>query len=481
MARVLLINPPVKNIVGLELPLFVRQNEGAFPPLGLMYIASYLKKNLDCEVKILDTIAEKMDYGEIEGYIRDFHPFVVGITAHTHSLIDVILVANIVKKVDRQIHISLGGAHVNAFPYEAIGIASIDSVVLGDGEITFAELVEGIKQRADLRRIKGLIFKEDYEYVNTGLREGIENLDSLSFPERSLLDCKKYYSILGRKAIMTTMVSSRGCPYQCTFCSTPKGFYRMRSPENVVDEMAECIKLGLREIHFVDDTFNVYPDRVTRMCDEIKERELRVRWSFRGRVDNLTKSLLIKVKEAGCYRVHLGVEASTDEGLKLLKKGIIIEQIKQVFRWTRDIKLDTVAYFLIGCSHEKSREDVINTINFSKEIDPDFALFNILTPYPSTELYEEGLRRGILRSDCWREFVLNPRGDFKPELWQEWLSREELFSLLNLAYRKFYLRPRPILRILNSPKNLRILSRRFKIGIEIFKFYFTNRNEAVDE
>lgn len=467
--KVLLINPPIKNIISLEIPLFVRQNEGIFPPLGLMYIASYLKKNVDCELKLLDTIAEDMDYDAIEKYVGDFCPDVVGICAHTHNLIDVILVVDIIKKIDKRIHVCLGGPHINVFAQEAIDISCVDSVVLGDGERTFAELVRCIGQRADLRKVKGLIFKQDHQCVSTGLGQDIGDLDSLPFPDRSLLNPKLYYSILGRRPVMTTMISSRGCPYQCTFCSTPKGFYRIRSSQNVVDEIEECMKLGIEEVHFVDDVFNVNPDRIIKICDEIKTRGLKIKWSFRGRIDKITKPLLIRSKEAGCYRIHLGVETSTDEGLKRLKKGITVEQTRKVFKWTREIGINTVAYFLIGCPHEKTRQDILKTINFSKEIDPDFALFNMLTPYPSTELYEEGLRKGEFKSNYWKEFALNPQKDFQPQLWEKGLSREELIFLLNLAYRTFYLRPKFLFRMLTTPQNLGILIHRLKAGLKILE------------
>lgn len=467
--KVLLINPPIKNIISLEMPLFVRQHEGIFPPLGLMYLASYLKENLGCEVKILDTLAEGMDYGAIEKYIQNFHPDVAGIIAHTHNLIDVILVVDIVKKIDKKTHVCLGGPHINAFPQEAIGIACVDSVVLGDGEIAFMELVRCLGGETDLEKVNGLIFKQDGECINTGLRQGIEDLDSLPFPDRRLLDCKKYYSILGRKTVMTTMLSSRGCPYQCTFCSTPRGFYRVRSPENIVDEIEACVKLEIKEIHFVDDVFNVDPERVIKICDEIKTRGLKVKWSFRGRIDKITKPLLISSKQAGCYRIHLGVETSTDEGLERLKKAITVEQIRQAFKWTRDVGIDTVAYFLIGCPHEKTRQDILKTINFSKDLDPDFVLFNLLTPYPSTELYEEGLARGEFKSNYWREFALNPRKSFQPPLWEEWLSREELVELLNLAYREFYIRPKFILKMLTRQQGIGLLARRFKTGFELLR------------
>lgn len=455
--KVLLINPPIKNMINPEMPLFIRQHEGLFPPLGIMYIAAYLKKFLYCETKILDTIAEKLDYKEIYKYIKNFSPNIVGITAHTHNLVDVILTANLVKSIDKHIHVCLGGPHVSIFPQEAINIPTVDSVVSGEGEEAFAEIVKGLGENSDLRKIKGIIFKQDKETINTGKKEDNVNLDSLPFPNRTLLDYRKYYNVLGKKTIMTTLVSSRGCPYQCSFCSTPKGFYRMRSPENVVNEIEECKRLGIEDMHFVDDTFNVYAERVIAICEEIKKRKLNIKWSFRGRIDKITEPLLRAVKSVGCYRINLGVETSTDEGLKRLNKGITIEQIRQVFKWTRSNRINTVAYFLIGCPHEKNYNDIMNTISFSKELNPDFVLFNILTVYPGTELYKEGLQKGIFKNDHWKDFVSHPRKDFKLQFWEEWFSRRQLVKILNLAYCKFYLRPKLILRIINSTQIMRLI------------------------
>ncbi len=465
--KVLLINPPIENIIRLELPLWVRQNEGIFPPLGLMYIASYLNKSLNCEIKILDALAEKMNYEMMDACIREFLPDVVGITAHTHNLIDVIITAGIIKRIDKKIHVCLGGPHINIFPEESIAFPHVDSVVVGEGEVIFTELVRCLDQNIELKKVKGIFFKQNSQVINTGPGESINELDSLPFPDRSLLDLKRYYNILGPKSTLATMISSRGCPYSCAFCSTPKRSHRVRSPGNVVDEIEECVKLGIRQLYFVDDTFNIAPDRIIEICDELRNRKLKIKWSFRGRIDKLSRNLLIRVKESGCYKIHLGVETCTDDGLERLKKGITVEQIKQVFRWTRDIGINTVAYFMIGCPHEKSRKDILKTIDFSKEIDPDFALFNILMPYPFTEFYDSGLKSGMFKYDYWKEFASRPQRDFQPHFWEEWLSSGELVGLLNLAYRKFYLRPKFLFRMLTNPQNLSIFAKRLKMGLEI--------------
>lgn len=453
--KVLLINPSIKNIIQAELPPILSREVGVFPPLGLMYIASYLQRYSDHEVQILDAIAEDLSQTEIEQVIRESNPQIIGITTHTNNLIDVLFLTGLIKKIDPRIHINIGGPHARVFPQETLQLPGVDSVIPGEGEIPFFQLVEVLSQEKDLREVPGLIFKEE-EGIISGKRPVPPNLDRLSFPARGLIKSQRYYYILGKRSTFTTIVSSRGCPYRCIFCSTPKENYRQRSVQNVVQEMEECGHLGVKEIHFVDDTFNLSPEWVISICQEIKRRDLRIPWSFRGRVDTLTRKVLQELKAANCIRMNLGVETSTDEGLRRLRKGLTIHQIEEVFTWTKEIGIPTVAYFLIGCPHEKSREDILHTLHFAKRLNPDFALFNILTPYPDTELYREGLEKGLFEKDFWREFALRPTKDFEIKVWEEFFTKEELERILISIYRRYYFRPSVIFKNLKSiihPRN----------------------------
>lgn len=467
--KVLLINPPALNIVQVEIPSVVRGNEGFFPPLGLMYIASYLKENSNCDIKIIDAVADKMTHEQLYQSVLKYNPDVVGIISHTHNLVDVCIVAKNCKRINDKILVCLGGPHVNVYPKESISFDYVDFVVLGEGERTFTELIKVIESKGNYCDVKGLIFKKDGNIVETDERLDISNLDEIPFPLRSLIDSDKYYSILGKNKVMTTLISSRGCPYRCSFCSTPKGKYRMRSPGNIVDEIEECVRSGINEVHFVDDTFNLSTDRVNDICDEIIRRGLKIDWSFRGHIDKITKQLLLRVKQAGCCRIQLGVETSTDEGLQVLNKGINIEQIKKVFCWAKEVKIATVAYFMIGCPHEKTKEDIYRTIKFAVDLNADYALFNILTLYPHTDLYKKGISSGILSCDCWGNYVKNPDKDFQPPTWSENFSRKELKGYLNIAYRQFYLRPHFIIKAFCSVNNWKMLINRVKTGCEFLR------------
>ena len=467
--KVLLINPPNNTIINSELPKWLNQTVGVFPPLGLMYIASYMKVNTNYEVRILDAFVESMSWEGIKDYIKKFCPGVIGITAYTHSLIDVISLVENIKKVFPRVHICLGGIHVKVFPKQAIGIPGVDSVILGEGEVSFTELVSALEKGKSLNKIKGLVFKSNKKIIFTKSKINYLNLDDLPFPDRKLINLKKYYHVAGKKLGLATILSSRGCPYRCSFCCVPDGTYRMRSSKNVVDEMEECVCLGLKEIHFLDDVFNAVSERVLEICEEITRRNLKVQWSFRGRIDSLNETVIFNLKKTGCIRINLGVEAATDEGLKMLSKGITVEQIKKVFKLTRAAGIETVAYFMLGCPHERNKFDVKKTIEFSCDIDPDFALFNILTLYPATQLYRCAVEKGFIEDDCWNNFVMNPKMTFNPPTWDEYLSREELIKLIKFAYRRFYLRPCVILRNLFKPFTLEGFKRKFKVMINIIK------------
>jgi len=293
------------------------------------------------------------------------------------------------------------------------------------------------------------------------------DLDSLPPPARHLVDSSAYFYVLGTRATFTTVMSSRGCPYRCTFCSTPRGGFRARSVSNVVDEMKRCMAAGAEEIHFVDDTFNLESARLAELSREIVRRGLRTRWSFRGRADGVSREALELAARAGCIRFHLGVETGTDEGLKALRKGVTVAEVEEAVRLARRAGIVTAAYFIIGCPHEKSRADVERTLDFAVRLDPDFALFNILAVYPGTELFTRAVEKGVLAPDLWSSFARHPGSDFVLPFWVEHLSHRELDSLLKLAYRRFYLRPALVWRNLRSLGSLNELVRKAQAALSI--------------
>ena len=472
--RILLIYPPNGNMITANVPLFDeafdKGESGFYPPLGIMIVAAYVEQNTEHKIEILDTQVERMNYNDIEKEIKRRKPDVVGITAMTFTLIDVIMTAKVVKSIDENIKVVLGGPHVNIYPDETINIPEVDYLVLGEGEITFTELIQNMGNMGRLKQIKGLAFKEGDKIVNTDQRTLIDNLDAIPFPARHLTPYKKYYSLLAKRSPVTTMITSRGCPYKCLFCDRPHlgKKFRARSANNVVDEMEECMSMGVNEFLIYDDTFTINRKRVINICDEILKRGLDIGWDIRARVDNVDAEMLKKLKEAGCERIHYGIESANPEILKVLRKGITVEQVIKAFKLTKKVGISTLAYFMIGSPRE-TRAQALETIEFAKKLNPDFIHFSVTTPFPATPLYYMGLEEGVFKKDYWQDFAKNPTNGFVPELWEENLSREEWIELLKYAYKSFYTRPTYIIKSLIGVRSIEELKRKAKGGLKVFK------------
>jgi len=468
--KVLLINPPIKNLITTNIPKIVDLERGYNPPLGLLYLASYTQKHTGHRIEVLDAIVEELNYSGIKRRIRKIKPDLVGIQVMSFTLIDALLCARIVKRIDEDIPVIFGGPHPTIFPQETVNLTEVDYVVVGEGEVTFKELIENINNPTELRKVKGLVYRRNGEIIDTGPREFIKNLDNIPFPARELTPYKRYYSLIAKRSPITTMITSRGCPYRCLFCDRPQlgKKFRARSAGNVVDEMEECLKMGIKEVLIYDDTFTVDRERVLNICGEILKRGLKISWDIRARVDNVDEEMLKRLKEAGCKRIHYGVEASSQKILDILKKEITLRQVKDAFRLTKEAGVSTLAYFMFGSPGETG-EEIRNSIKWAKELKPDFVHFSITTPFPATDLYRLGLKEGVLKKDYWREFALSPGRDFVPGIWEENLSRGELMALLKSAYRSFYIRPVYILKELTKVKSLKEFRRKIKAGLEVIK------------
>ena len=465
--KVLLINPRIDNMITANLPSYVDEQRGYSPPLGLMYVAAYAEQCTDCEIEILDMLAEETTYDRLESELRRRKPDVVGITTTTFTLIDTSIVARIVKATNKGVKIVLGGPHVHIYPEETIRLPEVDFLVLGEGELPFVKLLQNIENYESLRGVKGIVFEHQGEIINTGPREFIEELDSLPFPARHLTHINKYGSLLAKGNLVTTMITSRGCPYKCLFCHRPHlgKKFRARSAVDVVDEMEQCVDIGIREILVYDDTFTIDRQRVMDICRLVLERGLNITWDIRTRVDMIDGPMLRELKESGCERIHYGVESANPEILKVLRKGITLPQVESAFNLTREVGISTLAYFMLG-SPTETRQQIMNTIDYAKRLKPDYCHFAVTTPYPATPLYEMGLKEGMF-DDYWREFAANPSKDFTPRFWEENLDKDELTQLLDYAYRSFYVRPEYVLRQMRKVRSFSEFMRKAKAALRV--------------
>jgi len=466
--KILLLNPPHENTILADNPSFIDEERGLNPPLGLLYLAAYIKQYSNHQVEVFDSAAEGISHASLAEVISKKKPDVTGITAMTFTMIDVIKAANTIRSVSKEIKVALGGPHPSIYPQETASLKEVDFVVSGEGEKIFLDLVNNINDPHRLASIKGLFFKEG-GLIRGDTQEGfIEDLDSLPHPDRRLLSYRKYNSLISVKNPVTTMFTSRGCPFDCSFCYKPHlgRRFRARSAEDVVNEMQECKAIGIEEIFIYDDTFTVDKSRVIAICNEIIRRGLDIAWDIRARVDTIDNDILARLKQAGCLRIHYGVEAGTDKILRALGKGITLRQAEDAFQLTKKYGIATLAYFMIG-SPVETREDIMQTISFMKRISPDYVHITLTTPFPGTKLYEKALSEGLYEKDYWREFARNPSSKVTARYWEKELKEEELLVLIKLAYRSFYFRPAYILSSLFKLRSFASARKKIRAGMKI--------------
>lgn len=444
--NVLLINPPAENLIRESLLTVVEDCTGVYPPLGLLYVATYAESLPGCRLRVLDCQAEHVSYKELTSIVQSFAPDVVGIQAMTFTMIDVLKVAETVKFVAPSAIVVVGGPHPTIYPRETVNLAPVDAVVYGEGEFVFRAILEKIREPLD--NIPSVMTKESAKRtdLDVSLRY-IPDLNALKMPSWHLLNLSRYYSPMARSRRVTTMMSSRGCPCRCTFCDRPQmgKIFRKRSAQNVFEEMSYCVKeLGIGEIIFYDDTFSIDQARVLELCDILEHENLKVQWDIRARIDTMTPEIIRRLKRAGCVRIHYGVESGSVRIQKAIKKNLNLDQVKDVFLVTHKEGIETLGYFMIGLPSE-TLEDVNMSLDLLVNLKMDFANITVFTPYPGTEIYKQALADGVYKEDYWGEFARNPTPGFMPKFWNENFSDVQLWELLRLAYKRFYRRPGYIL------------------------------------
>lgn len=471
--KILFLNPPrFHELVGKN-PSVIEHNRGYNPPLGILSLATTVKKLCGDrhQVDVMDCQPQQLTYEQLDTYFSNNQYDLVGITAMTFTLIDVIMTTELVKRHQPRCKIVLGGPHVHIYPQETISLKHVDHVIQGEGEEAIIQYLESLEGQKNFSQVSGLVYSENGQTRNNGIAPKIENLDSIPYPDRTLLPIEHYSSLLARGNNITTTFTSRGCPYKCTFCDRPmsptiSGF-RWRSARSVVDEMEECKALGISEIFIYDDTFSVRKDRVYEICDEVLSRGLKITWDVRAHVNTLDASLLQAMKRAGCDRIHYGVEVGNDRMLKLIKKNTSVRRIKETFKLTRQAGIEALAYFIIGQQTE-TRSDINDTIQLAKDLKPDYCHFTIFCPYPATEIYEEGLSRGIIKEDVWRNFSRDPKPGFELPVWEENFTRQEFYELIVKCYKSFYARPSYMLNRMMHIRSFGELKRKVKAGLDVF-------------
>lgn len=465
MAKVLLIFPPysLKEEFGDLSGVGNMQ-----PPLGIGYLGAVLEK-AGFEVKIFDAPPLGWGIKKTAAEAKKFLPDFIGLSSATVDFNKAVRLAKALKK-SLSASIIIGGPHVTALPEEVIEFPCFDFGVIGEGEETIMELIQALTRKASFRKVAGIVFKEGRKVIKTAPRPFIENLDNLPFPARHLMPPLSAYHptpATYRKFPVGTMITSRGCPYQCTFCF--RGVFgsqwRFRTPENVAAEMEILIsKFGAAEIRLWDDTFNADPERVKAICRLIIKRGLVFPWTCLARVNQIDRPMLALMKKAGCWQISYGVESGSDEVLARISKGISRKMIQKAIKITDQAGIQSLGFFILGLPGE-TEKTMEKTIEFAKSLPLSAANFTMATPYPGTELWALAKKRGFLEDVAYEKLVVNlPQ---KPYFVPKGLTAETVQAYERRAYKEFYRNPKFILRQLGEIESLPELWRKLKAFLTI--------------
>lgn len=453
--RILFVEPPKAEwfVMGEYLP----------PPYGIIQLAAYLEREVkEAEISVLDCNGQQIDWKDLERRIDAFDPTVVAssslATCNTYVVLRTLETA---KKVNPDILTVTGGQHFTATADQSLmEYKEIDVIVRGEGEQTLTELVKNVDKKSSLLGVNGISFRQGERIVHNPDRPLIEDLDSLPFPGYHLVKdtIKKYHftAMAGPNAAYALIEGSRGCKHTCTFCTQWRHWqasWRLKSPKRVAEEMEFCNRnYGSRFVWLTDDNFGA-GSRPNDIADEIIKRKIPkdVTWFVQARCDDIVRNedVLPKLRKSGLTWVLLGVENPDPATLNDFKKGITPEDAKKAVRLLKDNDIFAHAMFIIG-SRKDNRKSILNVQEFANDLDPDFAMFGCLTPFPGTEIYEEAKRNGWIEDFNWSHYDMTHA--IMPT---ETLTTAEVQEELYECYRSFYGQWSRRLRGLFSSNNLK--------------------------
>jgi len=363
----------------------------AYPSLGLGYLAAVAEQE-GHECRIFDFgLRPQRPIAEDVQEVMAFRPDLVSFTSMTTSYASVETTAAMLKE-SLGVTTIIGGPHATTLPHLTLENPHLDFLIYGEGEEVFRDFIRALAAgRSNWGEYVGLWYKEAGKVIPGGERSLIEDLDALPYPARHLFELGKYPLYAPNGEPMLTVLSSRGCPYNCSFCF--KGIvgrtYRQRSPQNIADELQHILdRYGVRNFYFIDDLFTIDVRRLDKILDHLLERDMDIRWRCLARVDRVTPELLQKMYKAGCRQVHYGIESGNEEVLKRTAKHIKLSQVRDAVKWTEDAGIHSKGYFILGLPGD-TVETMEETIEFAAGLDLSEAMFSIATPMPGTQLWNE--------------------------------------------------------------------------------------------
>ncbi|MBI4229280.1 MAG: cobalamin B12-binding domain-containing protein [Planctomycetes bacterium] len=440
--------------------------QNCLPPLGLLSIASHLEAN-GFEVRVIDMNVERLNGEGLRARLAASPPDLIGISVLTAMAVAANRIARVVKDAAPGCLVVCGGVHAEVLPQEMLRNSAIDAVVIGDGEGPMLRFAQG----AEPREVAGAVWRGDGRLERNPPGAVEMDLDRYPMPAYHLVPMERYFPAVGtyRNLPAINMLMTRGCPGKCTFCNSAETVLRTRGAAKVVEEIAHLReRFGIRQVQFYDDTFTVSRANVMEFCRLMAERDLGVSWCAYVRADCLNDEMASAMRKAGCHQVLIGVETGDPGIARNIGKPIPLDRVEACVARARRHGLEVRASFILGNAGE-TRETMERTLDFAIRLDPDVAQFNISTPYPGTRLFRWAKSGGRLRHEDWTRYDLSGFLVDLPDL-----TEEEVFAFERHAARRFYLRPRAVLRHLRRlthPRQVRDLL----FGFLVFVFGMRNR------
>lgn len=447
-------------------------------PINIGYLSAYLKeRGVACHVR--DYEVEPFEDQDFLKVIRQNGVKVVGFSCMTPHILSAGRMAALVKKYFPEVLVVLGGVHGSAIPCETLDeFPGFDVVVCGEGEETMLELYKTWEAKGPLHKVKGIVYRDALtgEIRFTEKRPYIEDLDSLPFPDRDMVNISKYaFSHVSRgfsrKVInIAEFMCSRGCPFHCTYCASKvihSTKVRFRSPENIIQEMQSLIdRYDINHFSFLDDTFTLKLSLMKPVCDFMREKG--VTFDCFSRVNTVDEEKLALMVQSGCKKISYGVESGSQKMLDLMRKGIKVDEVRQAFKLSRQAGVGILeGTFMIGGHPDETMEDIMATKDLIFEVKPDILGLFITIPYPGTEHNKILKERGLLDKENWEEFTLF-FGDPSWELGGE-VTMAQRKELMHAIIRQYYTSPGFILRTLRGIKSPCELMYWVKLGFDFLQ------------
>ncbi len=443
--RIVLVNPAIDKekkygkLVSMMLTPSV--------PLSIVFLGSFLERQ-GYEVRLFDEQIEWLDEQRIQQLVNDFHPGVIGFTCTTPGMVRAHEIAADIKKINPEIKVVMGNIHPTVLPEETLRDTNVDLVVRGEGEFTMLEYLQALEQRGDISKIDGISYRLNGGYYHTGQRAYEKDLDV--FPPvnwKLLTDFHSSY-------VIEWILTSRGCPYKCVFCSARSisGYkYRFNSPERVIQEVDNVVNnYGAKFFSFADDNFVVRKERARQICNLLIERGYHkyTKWLCQTRADAVDEPLLELMRKASCEYISFGIETGTQRLLDLIGKSLKIETVEKAVNLAHQVGIKTRGSFMLGLPTE-TREESLATIDFALRLPLDIAKFNLAVPYPGTELLNMAIAEGLQVTGDWSQInTAAGLSDTQAFYIPKGRTMAELAKLQKMAHAKFYLRPKQLWRIL---------------------------------